>query len=121
MSKRYRLKRRARYNENRKCQDCGKRGTIACFLFDGGSRMIYSFRHANHDSRPAMRERDPDERLCRDCAAKAGFCRCCGEFWGGIDSFEFTHPGICDHCADDIRQDMEDESDNCCEEADVPW
>jgi hypothetical protein len=31
----------------------------------------------------------------------------CGSFWGGISSFEVN--GICDHCADQLEADYEEE------------
>jgi hypothetical protein len=58
------------------------------------------------------REEKPDEVLCGEHASEAGYCRSCGDFWGGIESFEFHHPGLCDHCATD-GQDLDfDEEDD---------
>jgi hypothetical protein len=42
---------------------------------------------------------------CPDHAGQNGFCYLCGDFWGGIESFEFIHPDICDNCWDQIRDD----------------
>lgn len=42
---------------------------------------------------------------CPDHAGQYGFCYLCGDFWGGIESFEFIHPDICDNCWDQIRED----------------
>lgn len=43
------------------------------------------------------------EYFCRSHAPHHGYCSVCGDFWGGIDSFE--RDGICDHCADQLEQD----------------
>lgn len=45
------------------------------------------------------------EWLCPEHAAEAGYCASCGDFWGGIDTFEFRHPGLCDHCWEALRAD----------------
>lgn len=52
---------------------------------------------------------DPDieEWFCREHAAAHGYCPCCGSFNAGIDSFERS--GICDHCADQLEDDSEEE------------
>lgn len=45
---------------------------------------------------------------CWDHASDYGFCRVCGSFWGGIESFEFgAHPGICEFCWDEIHDDFD--------------
>lgn len=91
MSKRYKAKRRFRYYVQReKCQHCGAGHAVACYLPE-----------------PYGRDRMPDEMLCGECAGRAGYCRSCGEFWGGIESFDFHHPGLCDHCHDQMRDDFE--------------
>jgi hypothetical protein len=45
---------------------------------------------------------------CHEHAEKEGFCSICGDFWGGIESFEFWHPGICDNCWDEIQSNREE-------------
>jgi len=45
-------------------------------------------------------------RYCHDHAKENGFCYCCGELCAGIESYEFTHPGLCDNCFDQIEADM---------------
>jgi len=102
MSKRYRARRRQRYH--RRCQNCNSLYAIGCYLpepprFTGSER--------------AMVERAPDERLCPTCAADAGYCCSCGDFWAGISSFDFVHPGLCDHCHDQIQQDCFEPEDDC--------
>lgn len=41
------------------------------------------------------------ENLCPDHAYEAGYCACCGDFWGGIESFDFDNPSmLCENCRD---------------------
>lgn len=58
----------------------------------------------------------PHEWLCGTHAAGAGYCSACGEFWGGVESFD-VGPGICQNCRetesgwsddDDIPVDLDD-------------
>jgi hypothetical protein len=50
----------------------------------------------------------PPEFYCGEHAPEHGFCACCGDFWAGISSFEFLHPGLCDHChAELVEGDQE--------------
>lgn len=44
---------------------------------------------------------------CWNHAGQYGFCKICGSFWGGIESFEFHHPDICDFCWDEIHDDFD--------------
>lgn len=48
--------------------------------------------------------------FCDSHASANGFCSMCGQFWGGIDSFEAT--GVCDHCADQLEQDEDENRDD---------
>jgi hypothetical protein len=98
MSKRYKSKRRFRYYAQREiCQRCGHHPATLCYL-PGPPRTYGSYYN--------LKERSPDEVLCGEHASLAGYCRCCGDFWGGIDSFEFGHPGLCDQCHDQIEADF---------------
>lgn len=40
----------------------------------------------------------PDAWYCGLHAHRAGFCKGCGQFWGGVESFEFNRQGLCDDC-----------------------
>jgi hypothetical protein len=45
-----------------------------------------------------------EEKLCCDCIENSGYCMGCGQFWGGISSFDFSSiPGYCPHCVDEIN------------------
>lgn len=45
-----------------------------------------------------------DEPGCYYCAEHihgAGFCWGCGNFWGGVETFDFDRRGLCDNCRTD--------------------
>lgn len=47
------------------------------------------------------------ERFCEKHAFEAGYCWICGQFWGGVESFDFGKSGLCENCAFTVQQDME--------------
>lgn len=62
---------------------------------------------------------DGSELLCDECIKDSGYCRHCGQFCAGIESFEFgPMAGFCDNCADQIRDSCRDEYDEYDEFAD---
>lgn len=66
-----------------------------------------------HDGcqRQAIRCRLPNDVIryfCVEHAPEYGFCYLCGEFWGGIESFDFG-PGYCENCA--MERDDDDWED----------
>lgn len=48
---------------------------------------------------------DPDGFYCSEHAFYHGFCKGCGYFWGGIESFEFGN-GYCDTCEIELHDDV---------------
>jgi len=49
---------------------------------------------------------DEPEYFCSEHAFQAGYCYCCGSFWGGIVEFDFAKiRGVCPHCRDQILAD----------------
>lgn len=50
-----------------------------------------------------------DEWFCGEHAAQHGYCGSCGDFWGGICSFEAS--GYCEQCEAEIRGDEYDEDE----------
>ncbi len=52
------------------------------------------------------------EHFCCDHAFKNGYCICCGEFWGGIEDFDFGN-GFCTNCksACDLEDGEPEEDD----------
>jgi hypothetical protein len=77
-------------------ETCTREG-IDCYLPDDGPERPYVV-------------------LCDEHAFAAGFCKLCGSFWGGIESFEFG-PGYCENCEFQIKDscgenDEDDGSDD---------
>ena len=54
----------------------------------------------------------PDYYYCWEHAHRQGFCHICGEFWGGIESFDLRSSGLCDHCEDQIHDMFDDYNDD---------
>lgn len=75
---------------------CWKRDTVSCFLPDYESQSV---------------DGKPDYYYCSKHAGRF-FCRICGQFWAGIESFDFLHPGYCDNCDDQIQHDFDDGEDD---------
>lgn len=46
-----------------------------------------------------------DEYVCWEHAHKAGYCRSCGCFNAGIESFDFGRSGLCESCEDQWKCD----------------
>jgi len=75
---------------------CWIRHTTACFMPD--------YDNPHDDGKP-------DYYYCSKHASRF-FCRICGQFWAGIESFNFMHSGLCDNCYDQIEHDFRDEYDD---------
>lgn len=90
MSKRYKTKRTERFKRRkRQCQHEGcKNEGVQCQLPDyrDGSIQI--------------------EFFCGEHAHLNGYCRCCGQFWAGVDAFDFNKSGLCPHCQDEVDEDF---------------
>lgn len=52
----------------------------------------------------------PDEWYCAEHMHKHGFCIGCGQFYAGIESFDFG-PGWCDNCAPEFEEEYDDDLD----------
>lgn len=50
--------------------------------------------------------------FCPAHAEQAGFCKGCHTFWGGVETFEFAHPGWCDNCWSEIECEEAEESED---------
>lgn len=55
-----------------------------------------------------------DTWLCPEHCQEEGFCCGCGQFWAGIESFDWSATGLCDNCkeedsavSDEIADDVE--------------
>lgn len=49
----------------------------------------------------------PDFYYCYEHIHSQGFCKMCGQFWAGVESFDFGN-GYCDNCNFALRDDMDD-------------
>lgn len=74
---------------------CSKRTTIACIVPDTDEIEGY---------------------YCYDHAWRNGYCFGCGQFWGGVESFDFPGPhqvsGYCDNCQSDFEEDDYDDEED---------
>lgn len=51
------------------------------------------------------------EWYCPEHAPEYGYCCLCGQFWGGIEAFEFAPiPGLCPNCCDQVESDCDDDN-----------
>lgn len=80
-------------NQHDACDDCGKRT-------DGLMTCTYS-----HD--------DSTTKLCPDCIEDSGFCKRCGNYCSGMESFDFSDmPGYCSDCREEIKNEFEDDDED---------
>ncbi len=53
-----------------------------------------------------------DGAYCSEHAEQNGFCRMCGQFWAGVESFHFgTYHGYCDNCRYEVEREEDLEYD----------
>ena len=63
-------------------------------------------------SLPAFEEGEEDlvEHLCIKHAEESGFCICCGNFWAGCESYDFSPiKGVCENCICEFEEPERDE------------
>lgn len=83
--------------ENCRHPGCSENGT-GCFL-------------------PDNQTGEPDEYYCLNHCQEHGYCYMCGQFWGGVESFEFGSilggiEGLCENCSDALKSEFgEDDYD----------
>jgi len=70
-------------------EDCNERG-YACYL---------------------PQSDEPDEYYCPQHAFESGYCKGCGQFWGGIERFGFGS-GYCEHCEAEFDDDDYEDDDS---------
>ena len=75
-------------------KDCGALPTIHCEFPDGTDGGNY----------------------CQAHCSEAGFCYGCGQFWAGVERFDFAvHyggiAGLCENCEEQVRSDMGENDD----------
>jgi hypothetical protein len=57
------------------------------------------------------------EYYCTKHAHEHGFCYLCGQFWGGVKTFEFAViyggiEGVCENCEAEVREDLDDSEED---------
>ena len=77
-------------------EGCDSTDIIECYLPDGEFHA-YCFVHAG----------------------PAGFCQYCGSFWGGVESFEFIHPNVCDDCQTEMELNDVYDADDDLDDSDI--
>lgn len=95
-----------------KCEveGCDWLGT-ACFYPDNS---IYGLSDEEIEAGEAEKA-EPDHYYCAKHAHKSGFCFGCGEFWGGVESFDFgagARSGLCENCLSNGDFDDEEEEED---------
>lgn len=87
-----------------KCEHegCLEDGSVECHIpnhLDYGDKGI--------DVIKVIAEMDKVEHLCQDHAYEAGYCTLCGEFWGGVESFDFNNPQqLCENCLEQLKDEI---------------
>lgn len=59
----------------------------------------------------------PDHYYCCSHASKNGFCYGCGQFYGGVEQFEFPQfygniEGFCPNCSEEIKEEWREADDD---------
>ena len=55
---------------------------------------------------------DLHEYYCANHCKEHGYCFCCGQFWAGVEMFDFG-PGWCSNCASEFEDETYDDDDLC--------
>lgn len=76
---------------------CIKTNVIPCYL--PSHQGPFDYYHA-------------DTWLCPEHCLEEGFCCGCGQFWAGIESFDFSSTGLCDNCQAEAEHDDDDSDDD---------
>lgn len=54
---------------------------------------------------------EPSEYYCDAHMRDQGYCPGCGNFWAGIESFDFSRSGYCENCAAEFDDDWDADRD----------
>ena len=81
--------------------------------WDPGNECFYP-----PDESDGLYEMKADVFYCVEHSSKAGFCWSCGQFWAGVEAFDFSPiEGICPNCI----SEFEDEGSYWDDEDDEDW
>lgn len=56
-----------------------------------------------------------EDETCYYCAKHCqdeGFCWYCGQFWAGVEAFDFSPTGTCPNCRDELSSDLAGDCDD---------
>lgn len=84
-----------------KCEQegCFDDGSVECRTHDSGYPVL-----------PEML--NTIEHFCPEHAYENGYCSLCGDFWGGIESFDFNNPShLCEHCLEQVKDEIGEDDD----------
>lgn len=75
---------------------CEEEGTVDCYLPESYDK--------------------PDYQYCVEHAPVNGFCYCCGQFWAGVERFDFATAlggieGLCENCDVEVKEAFDDEEE----------
>lgn len=84
--------------EKHKCQHkgCTKDSDVVCIVPEQDNTGIQVIEH-----------------LCEEHAYESGYCVLCGEFWGGIETFDIDNPShLCENCLEQIKDETGENDTN---------
>lgn len=93
------------WESGHKCKQdgCFRDGEVTCHVPDlhGEGGRIYDYTQIK-----------VIEHLCQDHAYLFGYCILCGDFWGGIEPFDFNNPSqLCENCLDQLKDEIGENDD----------
>jgi len=59
----------------------------------------------------ASEPKETTEWFCVDHCHQNGYCYMCGEFWGGVEYFEFSKTGLCENCQSELEAELNNPDD----------
>lgn len=60
-------------------------------------------------TKPIEEQEQQLEYYCSEHCYENGYCWMCGQFWGGVERFEFDQSHLCENCRSEIDAEMADE------------
>ena len=60
---------------------------------------------------PDGEPKDLIEHYCPEHCHENGYCWMCGDFWGGVEAFEFARDRLCPNCREELDGEKEEQND----------